>query len=49
MIRNGNLIESNLQNMHPYGSETIKQKIELLENDSVSPRHWAKLTGIENK
>ena len=35
MIRNSNLIKSNLQNLDPYGRESIKQKIEILENASV--------------
>ena len=35
MIRNSNLIKSNLQHLDPYGRESIKQKIEILENASV--------------
>ena len=35
IIRSGNLIKSNLQNMDPYESGSNKQNVEILENASV--------------
>ena len=53
------MIKPNLQTMGPYESESINEKNEILEilenasalmhNAPVSPRHWAKLTCIQNK